>query len=313
MSVPDPSNSKAPPSLLSSKGKSDQANGARILASLEGRVEGSSERPAIGKAAYAALGSLLLGIAAWGGWHYFSESRPESAVHAQLATSANNFKAATPPPVTNASESITAKNVPASAVEDKSQAAAIVATDDDAEPGTTGRIASALESGAASASFMSSGTRSAKSVIATEASRKKDEATAKTCTAHIDAKAENKSIRRDVRESRGRSASKHEALAAQNRSRSGAPAAAKQDDQDVDLLAALVSRTKPYTPPSAGKAALTGTPASMKADPGIATRLKQCGKENFFSDEICRWRVCNGYWGKDPACPAASASNGGQK
>jgi hypothetical protein len=311
MSVPDPSNSKAPPSLLSAKGASDQANGSRILASLEGRVESSSERPAIGKAAYAAFGLLLVGVAAWGGWHYFSESRPESAVHAQLPSSANNLKAATPASVTSASESIAAKNAAASAVEDKPQAAAIVATDDDAASGTTGRIASALESGAASAPLMSSGTPAAKGVIATDASRKKGEVTAKTNTAHIDARAEKKSIRRDVREARERSASKHETLAAQNRNRSGAPAAGKQDDQDVDLLAALVSRTKPYTPPPVGKAAL-GTPASMKADPGIATRLKQCGKANFFSDEICRWRVCDGHWGKDPACPAASASNSGQ-
>jgi hypothetical protein len=312
MSVPGPSNSKAPPSLLSAKGKSDQANGSRILASLEGRVESSSERSAIGKAAYAACGLLLLGVAAWGGWHYFGESRSESAVHAQLASNANNFKAATPASVTSASESIAAKNVPASAVDDKPQAAAIVATDDDPASGTTGRIASALESGAASAELMSSGTPAARGVIATDTSRKKGEVTANTSTAHIDAKAEKKSIRRDVRDARERPASKHEALAAQNRSRSGAPAAVKQDDQDVDLLAALVSRTKPYTP-QVGKAAVTDTPASMKADPGIATRLKQCGKANFFSDEICRWRVCDGHWGRDPACPAASASNGGQK
>ena len=191
-----------------------------------------------------------------------------------------------------------------------SQAASIVAADDNnATPKTTGRIASALENGASEELAASAAAPANKVANTTDAAGKKAVKPEKTTVAQGDAKAIRKSLRQDVREAHDSKTSRHETLAAQNKKRPPAQNAGKPEDQDVDLLAALVSRTKPYTPPVADKRDAVATKLSAKADAGLAARLRECGKDNFFTDEICRWRVCDGHWGKDPACPAASATN----
>ena len=31
----------------------------------------------------------------------------------------------------------------------------------------------------------------------------------------------------------------------------------------------------------------------------LASRVKECSERGFFEDQLCRWRVCEGHWGKD--------------
>lgn len=327
MSVPDPSNSKAPPSLLSGKEKAEHANSSRILASLEGRVESGPERPRRSKSAYTLLALLIAGAAAWGGWHYLRDARTDSrtdsptdspisaqagangnktvvaaGASSQLASAAGNTAAAF-----KATSGATVQVAGAQAPAVTSQAASIVAADDNATPKTTGRIASALENGASEELAASAATPANKVANTTDVAGKK--VGKSEIVAQGDATAARKSLRQDVREARDSKTSRHETLAAQNKKRPPAQNAGKPEDQDVDLLAALVSRTKPYTPPATDKRDTAATKLSAKADAGLAARLKECGKDNFFTDEICRWRVCDGHWGKDPACPAASTTN----
>lgn len=322
MSVPDPSNSKAPPSLLSGKEKAEHANSSRILASLEGRVESGPERPRRSKSAYALLALLIAGAAAWGGWHYLRDARTDSSISIQAGANGNKtFVAAgaSSQPASAAGNSAaalkatsgaTAQVAGAQAPAVNSQAASIVAADDDnATPKTTGRIASALENGASEELAASAAAPANKVANTADAAGKKAAKPEKTTVAQGDAKATRKSLRQDVREARDSKTSRHETLAAQNKKRPPAQNVGKPEDQDVDLLAALVSRTKPYTPPATDKRDIAATKLSAKADAGLAARLKECGKDNFFTDEICRWRVCEGHWGKDPACPAASTTN----
>jgi hypothetical protein len=118
-----------------------------------------------------------------------------------------------------------------------------------------------------------------------------------------------KSLRQDVREARDSKTSRHETLAARSKKHPSTQNESNPDDQDVDLLASLVSRTKPYTPPATGRQDAEATRLSAKADVKLAARLNECGKNSFFADEVCRWRVCDGHWGKDAACPASSETN----
>jgi hypothetical protein len=329
MSVPDPSNSKAPPSLLSGKEKAEHANGSRILASLEGRVESGPERPRRSKSVYALLALLIAGAAAWGGWHYLhdartdsrSDSTTDSSISAQAGANGNKTVAAagaSSQPASaagntaaalKATSGATVQVAGAQAPAVTSQAASIVAADDNATPKTTGRIASALENGASEELAASAAAPANKVANTTDVVGKKAAKSEKTTVAQGDAKAARKSLRQDVREARDSKTPRQETLAAQNKKRPPAQNAGKPEDQDVDLLAALVSRTKPYTPPATDKRDTAATKLSAKADAGLAARLKECGKDNFFTDEICRWRVCDGHWGKDPACPAASTTN----
>jgi hypothetical protein len=85
------------------------------------------------------------------------------------------------------------------------------------------------------------------------------------------------------------------------------PGATSKDDSDADLLAALVARTKPADSKAGGSSSAAKVPTS--AAPGnakLAERVKECGQRGFFEDQLCRWRVCDGHWGKDPACPGSA-------
>ncbi|HSY29987.1 MAG TPA: hypothetical protein VK832_20920, partial [Burkholderiaceae bacterium] len=66
MSAPDSSNSKAPPSLLADTAKGSQANGSRILANLEGRVEPPTDKPRRSKAPAVLVALLVIAAGSWG-------------------------------------------------------------------------------------------------------------------------------------------------------------------------------------------------------------------------------------------------------
>ena len=111
------------------------------------------------------------------------------------------------------------------------------------------------------------------------------------------------------KESATASASSHRSstTTAAAQSKKAKPDAASKDDSDADLLAALVARTKPADSKtsannSATKVATSAAPGNAK----LAERVKECGQRGFFQDQLCRWRVCDGHWGKDPACPGST-------
>jgi hypothetical protein len=104
-------------------------------------------------------------------------------------------------------------------------------------------------------------------------------------------------------------------------------AAKNAKDEDVDLIAALLSRVshqdaaaKDAKNKKAGTATVSNPNGSVakrqtKTDPNrdIVTRadndtteglLKRCKALGFFEGELCRVRICSKLWGKDPACPA---------
>ncbi|TPQ46284.1 phage tail protein, partial [Burkholderia ubonensis] len=86
--------------------------------------------------------------------------------------------------------------------------------------------------------------------------------------------------------------------------------ASAKDDPDADLLAALVARTKPADKKAAAqKAQAAPTKTAATTGGSLAARVKECEQRGFFEDQLCRWRVCDGHWGKDPACPSAAQSS----
>ncbi|MBF3540089.1 phage tail protein, partial [Burkholderia pseudomallei] len=63
---------------------------------------------------------------------------------------------------------------------------------------------------------------------------------------------------------------------------------------------------KPSTSAAPKKAAAAAT---TSADTSLAARVKACSERGFFEDQLCRWRVCENHWGKDPACPTSATQN----
>jgi hypothetical protein len=102
--------------------------------------------------------------------------------------------------------------------------------------------------------------------------------------------------------------------------------AKKGKDEDVDLIAALLTRVshqeaaakhaknkKTVSSTSTG-ANTAASKRQNKTDPNrdIVTKadgdttenlLKRCKALGFFEGELCRIRICSSLWGKDPACP----------
>lgn len=102
-----------------------------------------------------------------------------------------------------------------------------------------------------------------------------------------------------------------------------------EKDGDVELIAALLSRVSARPEqaiedtarkPAPGKGIQRQSAAEQKkakktgvarenASPGLAsaeTQLKRCSSMGFFDAELCRFRVCEGLWGREPACPEYS-------
>lgn len=103
-------------------------------------------------------------------------------------------------------------------------------------------------------------------------------------------------------------------------------------DRDASLLAALVAysegrpateiqgtaaATKSRTSPQQGSAAPSGSEraafdprrdvVTKEANVSTAELVRRCKTLGFFEGMLCRMRVCNNLWGKDPACPQNTA------
>ncbi|AJZ63885.1 hypothetical protein [Paraburkholderia fungorum] len=308
MSAPESSNSKAPPSLLSDKAKGADGNGSRILANLEGRVAPPTEKPRRSKTPLVLVALLVIAAGGWGAWHMQQRVQSESLAS---ATPANAEKAAVPASAASGAPQVAAKaEAPAAA---SSQAATIVADDSDSNTpaasasasasGDGSRLSRALADGAepsnASAPVASATAASAVTVPAAKHGRS---ATAVAGNEKREVTAHGK---KESTSASNRHASAPATVAQTKKSR--AAGNTSKDDSDADLLAALVARTKPADPKATDDK--TATKVSASATPGnikLAERVKECGQRGFFEDQLCRWRVCDGHWGKDPACPGAA-------
>jgi len=309
MSAPESSNSKAPPSLLSDKAKGANGNGSRILANLEGRVAPPTDKPRRSKTPLLLVASLVIAAGGWGAWHMQQRLQTASLASAMPASAE---KIAAPASAASGAPQVIAKaEAPAAA---SSQAATIVADDSDSKApatsagasasGDESRLSRALADGAepsnASAPVASA---TAASAVMVPAAKHGKSSTAVASNAKHETAAHGK---KESASASNHHASAPTAIAQTKKSR---PAGnASKDDSDADLLAALVARTKPADAKTAD--GNTATKVSASASPGnakLAERVKECGQRGFFEDQLCRWRVCDGHWGKDPACPGAAA------
>ncbi|KVG61142.1 hypothetical protein [Burkholderia pseudomultivorans] len=306
MSAPENSNSKTPPSLLSDTKPAGEGGPqqSRILANLEGRVTPPAEPPRRSlKAPIAAVVALLVAVGGWGAWRWQQPAEP-SAVAAAAAPAA--AKAA---PASGAAVQV-AQNAASAAP--AAQPATIVT--EDAASGTSAssapaaddsRLSRALADGASDASgATTAGAAAAATTAAAVATTKAAKADAKNTKLAARSKAETKAeSKAEARRHR------KEAELAQAKKRRDAPVrtAGAKDDPDADLLAALVARTKPADKKTAAqKAQAVPTKTAASAGGSLAARVKECSQRGFFEDQLCRWRVCEGQWGKDPACPNAA-------
>lgn len=104
--------------------------------------------------------------------------------------------------------------------------------------------------------------------------------------------------------------------------------AKREKDADVTLIAALLSRTgssgastdvqKETTSPPKSTGKIAANRGDAKRDVVVrngnestASLLKRCAALGFIEGELCRFRICSGRWGSDPACPAAQQASAG--
>jgi hypothetical protein len=97
---------------------------------------------------------------------------------------------------------------------------------------------------------------------------------------------------------------------AREQDRLKAAARPKNEDPDADILAALFKHTNAIDAPGTaaagakhGAAAADKSRVAKPAAGSLAARVEACRSKGFFDGEVCRWQVCNGHWGSDPACP----------
>ncbi|MBY4769445.1 phage tail protein [Burkholderia ambifaria] len=316
MSAPENSNSKTPPSLLSDT-KPAGGGGpqqSRILANLEGRVTPPAEAPRRSlKGPIAAVVALVVAVGGWGAWRWQQQSGEQAVVTAASVPApvkAETASGAAAQVAQNAASAAPAAQ-PATIVNDDA-ASQIVASASSASGADSSRLSRALASGADDASGAATAGAAATTAAAAAAATK----TAKADTAKgdkvaargkADAKAETKEARKHHKEQQAELAQAKKRREATTRTASAK--AAGKDDPDADLLAALVARTKPADKKAAaqkGQAVPTKTAATTGGS--LASRVKDCSERGFFEDQLCRWRVCDGHWGKDPACPTAAQS-----
>lgn len=319
MSAPESSSSKGRPSLLSETAPGPVDNNSRILASLEGRVVAQqpprrrSKKPAI------AAGAAVVAFAALGAWQWLrgQQNEPPVAAAAPAATVvAKASPASGAAPSAGAASSVQAAQAAAAS---GPQAAVIVADDTvrvGADAGSAGagassphsadadRLSQALASGAAPVQNVDKAASAAVAAAAASAPVAKQQAPVKTMAGRT----QRESAKQNPRDSaKARHAEK---LAAAHASKhvKARPSAAK-DDPDVDLLAALVARTKRYDAKAASAPAVAGKTAASKAGAAsLADQVKACDNGNFFEAQSCRWHACSGHWGKDPACPSTASA-----
>lgn len=292
MNVPE-TTSKGRPSLLSETAPGGPDNSSRILASLEGRVSAQQLPRRRSKKPWGIAAVLaVIGVGALGAWQW---QRSQDAGHAVVASGASHAAAgASAATVVNASGAAASSARVAQSGQgaaSSSQAAVIVADNTSSAPAVTGTdpLSRALTNGASSTD------KATAAVGASSAAAGKQSAAAQPSAAQ--AQHESTKNRRA------------EKLAAEHGGKHGKDrAAAKHADPDVDLLAVLVARTKPYDAHAPQKSASDAKAAAAKGHPvSLAAQIKQCDKSNFFEAQLCRWRVCSDHWGKDPACPSSNS------
>lgn len=315
MSVPDNSRPKAPPSLLADAPArpagapaSGTPNGSRILANLEGRVvppvppAGKTQRSS--KAA-GLVALLVIGAGAFGAWHWMSRTpsgTSNASSVAATAASAANVVVTSAVPASPAVVASAQKNAPEEA--SAPHAATIVADDDAAnvKASDSDRLSRALADGSASGAAASAAPVVAAVVPVAQQAQAPEKSTAKHKSA-----AEAKQEKQERQEKANAHKGDSKTAVAQAKQ---AHANGKRDDSDVDLLAVLVARTKPADAKQSG--GTHGSKSAAKATDGnasLAQQVKACSERGFFEDQLCRWRVCDGHWGKDPACPQAAKAS----
>ncbi|MFD1559904.1 hypothetical protein ACFSHT_30400 [Paraburkholderia silviterrae] len=308
MSVPDNSRPKAPPSLLADgPGKAASApanggapNGSRILANLEGRVvppAAAAGKPRASKTA-ALVALLVIGAGAFGAWQLMTRA-PSTASSASAAPASAAVVAAA-----SASQPVVASaQIGAPDAASASHAATIIADDDAASAkSAAGNAAPAPANDADRLSrALTVGARDGNASGATVAAAAPKAQAPRAQSAPSREKAAAKHPAANTRRTESKSA-----VAQSKKPHNGA----KQDDSDVDLLAVLVARTKPADAKAAAHGSKAAGKAQSDSNAPLAQQVKACGDRGFFEDQLCRWRVCDGHWGTDPACPsAARASN----
>ncbi|WP_186234747.1 phage tail protein [Burkholderia gladioli] len=344
MSAPEDSNRKAspPPSLLSEPGQAAGQNGSRILANLEGRVapQQAGETAAASrsrKGPLALIALAVIAVAGWGAWRINSHNAAAPAVTAAASpASAAAASGATPATLAAASaaaasEASGTQAAQAAGTSDAAPQTATIVNDEPASAGSGNRLSQALANGATDASSNATVAAGAAATVAAAAAAgkagasaaggKQDVAAAKGKPQHqtkAEARLAAAEAKREEAHARQELAAKkrHDRqLEAAAKRRSAGTTAKKPDDPDADLLAALVARTKPADP----GVPLSAKPRKEKAAPvqkvaaadtgSLAARVKECSQRGFFEDQLCRWRVCDGHWGKDPSCPSSANQN----
>jgi hypothetical protein len=306
MNAPDSSNSKAPPSLLADTAKGSQANGSRILANLEGRVEPPTDTPRRSKAPLVLVALLVVAAGGWGAWHLQQRAL---GGHTEVAASSgpNGAQSAAVPAGASGAAQVTARAAQPDAAS-ASQAATIVADDSDskdskASTDAAASAASGVGDNRLSRALANGADMSGASAAPAEADKNAKPAAATASHAHHEHETAS-------------AHPKHASATAvaqtkKDRQHTAHNGTGSTDDPDADLLAALVARTKPAdVKPGANGETPTKVSASTPAgNARLAERVKECGTRGFFEDQLCRWRVCEGHWGKDPACPGAATQS----
>ncbi|WP_257803456.1 phage tail protein [Burkholderia glumae] len=316
MSAPEDSNRKAPPSLLSNPGQKGGQNASRILANLEGRVSpqqsAESAKPSRSrKGPLAVIALAVVALAGWGAWRIQAQQGAAPAVTAAVPASAASAPAAVAAAsgaaaAASGTQLAQAASTPQTAtIVNEEPARADADADASGARGASGsRLSQALANGATD-SNAAGGAALAAAASKHEAAGEKPKTKAEKLA---DAKREKQEKQQERQELAAKKRHDRQLEAAAKRH----PATASQhsDDPDADLLAALVARTKPADPgppPSAKPKKAVAKVAANEAT--LAARVKECGTRGFFEDQLCRWRVCDGHWGKDPACPNSANQN----
>ncbi|WP_322058026.1 hypothetical protein [Paraburkholderia sp. J63] len=311
MSVPDNSRPKAPPSLLADgPGKAASApanagarNGSRILANLEGRVvppAAPAGKTARTSKTAALVALLVIGAGAFGAWHLMTR--------APSATSSASAPASATVAAASASQAVVARAQTGAPDEASASHAATIVADDEAasarpsaDNGASAPANDADRLSRALADGVHDGNASGAAVTAAapKAQSTQSAQAAQSAKAHDKTAAKRQAANE-------RHAQSKTAVAQAKKPHNGA----KKDDSDVDLLAVLVARTKPADAKTAAHGSKSAGKGQGDSNASLAQQVKACGDREFFEDQLCRWRVCDGHWGTDPACPsAARASN----
>ncbi|WP_109479259.1 hypothetical protein [Paraburkholderia sp. C35] len=308
MSAPD-SNAKVPPSLLSEPAKDGQAGGSRILANLEGRVDPSANtRPKRSRTLPIVVAALV--IAAGGVGAYQLQHRAAGAnADRTAANGASTVMAASVKVASGVTANASAAPASSPANTPQANAPATIVADDDASKDASRTQASNDDSSRLSRALADGAGASDEGASAAIAANAKPASAA--AVQHSDTASKAKRDKHDKRQLAEERHAKESKTAVASRAKKQGSKPEAKDDSDADLLAALVARTRPAsangTKAVDGQAASKKVSASGNANATLAERISECGEHGFFEEQICRWRVCDGHWGKDPHCPAASA------